>query len=204
MMECERTLKRINAPKSATFPDERRDQIKRAALKLFAKRGIDGTKMSTIATEAGISQGLSYRYFSSKEVIFTLLVQEALEEAQAAIRNVRHLPGSPKEQLKTFTQNMLDESHKHYFLLIQHAQTSEEVPVQAKQMIEQYSPNDTIDHLVPIIINGQQIGEFREGDPHKLLFLYLSVITGLMLQDIPTVQGNWQQEVDILMRILTK
>jgi AcrR family transcriptional regulator len=204
MMECERTLKRINEPKSATFPDERRDQIKRAALKLFAKRGIDGTKMSTIASEAGISQGLSYRYFSSKEEIFTVLVQEAIEEAQAAIRNVRHLPGSPREQFKTFTQNMLDESHKHYFLLIQHAQTSEEVPVQAKQIIEQYSPNDTIDHLVPIIIKGQEIGEFREGNPHKLLFLYFSVITGLMLQDIPTAQGYWLQEVDSLMRILTK
>jgi AcrR family transcriptional regulator len=95
MMECERTLKRINAPKSATFPDDPRYQIKRAALKLFAKRGIDGTKMSTIASEAGISQGLSYRYFSSKDDIFTLLVQEAIEEAQAAVRNVHQLPGSP-------------------------------------------------------------------------------------------------------------
>jgi AcrR family transcriptional regulator len=203
-MESDRTLKRINEPKADILLDERKDQIKRAALKVFAKRGIDGTKMSMIATEAGISQGLSYRYFSSKEEIFTILVQEAIDEAQVAIRNVRHLPGSPKEQLITFTKRMLDESHKHYFLLIQQAQTSEEVPVQAKRIIEQYSPKDTIDHIVPIIIKGQQIGEFRDGDPYKLLFLYFSVITGLMLQDIPTAQDYWLQEVDNLMRILTK
>lgn len=203
-MESERTLKQLNEPKSDALSDDRRDQIKRAALKVFAKRGVDGTKMSTIATEAGISQGLSYRYFSSKEELFTILVQEAIDEAQAAIRNVRHLPGSPKEQFKAFTRRILDESHKHYFLLLQHALTSEEVPVQTKQIIEQYSPNDTIDQLVPIFIKGQQIGEFCEGDPHKLLFLYFSVVTGLMLQESPIAEGYWLQEVDILMRIITK
>ena len=159
--------------------------------------------MSIIAAEAGISQGLSYRYFSSKEEVFTLLVQEAIDEAQAAIRNVRHLPGTPKEQLKAFTQNMMDESHKYYFLLLQHAQTSEEVPVQTKQIIEQYSPSETIEQLVPLFIKGQQMSEFREGDPHRLLFLYFSVITGLMLQNIPSTPGYWLQEVDSLLKIIS-
>jgi hypothetical protein len=116
---------------------------------------------------------------------------------------VKHISKKMK-RLRKKQWSMLDESHKHYFLLIQHAQTSEEVPVQTKRIIEQYSPKDTIDHLVPIIIKGQQIGEFRDGDPFKLLFLYLSVITGLMLQDIPTAQDYWPQEVENLMRILTK
>ncbi|WP_420481830.1 TetR/AcrR family transcriptional regulator [Cohnella zeiphila] len=39
--------------------DERREQIKKAALKVFAGKGLAGTKMSAIAAEAGISQGLS-------------------------------------------------------------------------------------------------------------------------------------------------
>ncbi|UVI28463.1 TetR/AcrR family transcriptional regulator [Paenibacillus spongiae] len=184
--------------------DERKDQIKRAALKVFAKHGIDGTKMSAIAAEAGISQGLSYRYFSSKEEIFTILVQEALEEAHAAVRNVVHLPGSPREQFRAFTLIMLDESHKEYFLLLQHANASKEVPEQAKQLLERYSSNDMFEHLVPILKKGQQLGEFSEGDPHRLLFLYFSVITGLMLQDISKDDINWHQEVDVLLRILTK
>ncbi|UKS25336.1 TetR/AcrR family transcriptional regulator [Paenibacillus sp. HWE-109] len=182
--------------------DERREQIKSAALKVFAQRGIAGTKMSMIAAEAGISQGLSYRYFSSKEELFTVLVQEAIEEAQLAIRNVNHLPGTPKEQLRALSKRMLDDSHKHYFLLLQQAQTSDEVPVKTKQIIDHYSPKDTIDQLVPLFIKGQQSGEFCEGDPYKLLILYLSVITGLMLQESPTNEG-WLQEVDNLMKIIT-
>jgi TetR/AcrR family transcriptional regulator of autoinduction and epiphytic fitness len=204
MMESEQTLTHINGSQSDGIHDERREQIKRAALKVFAYRGISGTKMSMIAAEAGISQGLSYRYFNSKEEIFTLLIQEALEEAQAAIRNLSHLPGTPIQQIRAFSENMLDESHKHIFLLLRQAQTSEEVPVKVLQMLEQYSAKVTIDQLVPIFIKGQQAGEFCEGDPNKLLLLYLSVITGLMLQDVQSYENNWQQDINILMKIIMK
>ncbi|PUB10475.1 TetR family transcriptional regulator [Paenisporosarcina sp. OV554] len=60
-------MTQLNEPQPNNIHDERREQIKNAALKVFAHRGIIGTKMSMIAAEAGISQGLSYRYFKSKE-----------------------------------------------------------------------------------------------------------------------------------------
>ncbi|MBB6731430.1 TetR/AcrR family transcriptional regulator [Cohnella zeiphila] len=184
--------------------DERKDQIKKAALKIFAEKGLSGTKMSMIAEEAGISQGLSYRYFDSKDEIFALLVEEAVEESQGAIRNIRQLPGSPLEQLRTFTLQMLDENHKHYFLLVQQAQTSEGVPHRAKEAIERYSPQETIKLLIPIFVQGQQEGQFAEGDPYKRLILFLSVVTGLMLQDAKAIGADWTQEVDRLLNILTK
>ncbi|MFC5653276.1 TetR/AcrR family transcriptional regulator [Paenibacillus solisilvae] len=109
-------MKRVNDPKSDISLEERREQIIKAALIVFAKRGIGGTKMSMIASEAGISHGLSYRYFSSKEELFTVLVQKAIDQAQAAIRNVSHLSCSPKEQIRAFTQQMLDENHKHFYV----------------------------------------------------------------------------------------
>jgi len=184
--------------------DERREEIKRAALKVFARKGISGTKMSMIAAEAGISQGLSYRYFSSKEELFSLLVQEALEEAQTAIANIGNLPGTPFEQLKALTKNMLEENHKQYFLLIQQAHTSDETPVKVKQLLDQFSSKDTIEQLIPIFVKGQEMGEFCEGDPHRILFLYLSVISGLMIQDVYTDENYWVNEIDSLMKILSK
>ncbi|WP_123042519.1 TetR/AcrR family transcriptional regulator [Cohnella candidum] len=184
--------------------DERKDQIKRAALKVFAEKGLAGTKMSMIAEEAGISQGLSYRYFESKDEIFALLVEEAIEESRNAIREIGKLPGSPLEQLKAFTLQLLDENHKHYFLLVQQAQTSEGVPSKAKEAIERYSPQDTIEQIIPIFVRGQQEGQFAEGDAYKRLILFLSVITGLMLQDAKAMGMDWTQEVDRLLNILTK
>ena len=40
-----------------------------AARRVFARKGL-GATISDIAEEAGVSQGLAYRYFSSKEAIF--------------------------------------------------------------------------------------------------------------------------------------
>ncbi|MBB6634199.1 TetR/AcrR family transcriptional regulator [Cohnella thailandensis] len=184
--------------------DERKDQIKKAALKIFAEKGLAGTKMSMIAEEAGISQGLSYRYFQSKDEIFALLVEEAIEESRNAVRDIGSLPGSPLEQLRAFTLRLLDENHKHYFLLVQQAQTSEGVPSQAREAIQRYSPQDTIEQMIPIFVRGQQEGQFAEGDAYKRLILFLSVVTGLMLQDAKAMGMDWTQEVDSLLNILTK
>ncbi|TJY41752.1 TetR/AcrR family transcriptional regulator [Cohnella pontilimi] len=197
-------MPRIARAQAEQALDERKDQIKRAALKVFAEKGLAGTKMSIIAEEAGISQGLSYRYFESKDEIFTLLVEEAIEESQNAIRNIQQLPGSPLEQLRTFTLQLLDENHKHYFLLVQQAQKSEGVPRRAKEAIERYSPQETIELLIPIFVRGQQEGQFAEGDPYRRLILFLSVVTGLMLQDAKAIGADWTQEVDRLLNILTK
>ncbi|WP_179233045.1 TetR/AcrR family transcriptional regulator [Paenibacillus rigui] len=196
-------LKKANEEQAAQSYDERREQIKKAALKVFANRGIAGTKMSMIAAEAGISQGLSYRYFSSKEEIFTILVQEAMEQAESAIKNVGQLPGTPTEQLRALTINMLDPDHKLVFLLLQQARTSDDVPEKVRLLLEQYSPKSIIDQLIPTFVRGQQAEEFCIGDPYKLLFLYFTVITGLMLQDVQVEEDYWRKEVDQLMKLIT-
>ncbi|MBD3920445.1 TetR/AcrR family transcriptional regulator [Paenibacillus sp. PR3] len=183
--------------------DERREQIKRAALRIFAEKGLASTKMSMIADEAGISHGLTYRYFRSKEEIFVLLVEEAIEEAAEALRNIGQLPGTPLEQVRAFALRLLDEGHRHYFMLVQHAHKSEDVPPKAKEAVQRYSPQSTVELLIPIFIRGQEAGQFAEGDPCRRMILFLSILTGLMLQDSKLPGVEWAQEVNRLMRVLT-
>ncbi|MBS4201056.1 TetR/AcrR family transcriptional regulator [Bacillus sp. FJAT-49732] len=183
---------------------QRIDQIKKAALKVFAHRGIIGTKMSMIAAEAGISQGLSYRYFKSKEELFITLIQDALEEAKASMEQVNHLPGTPLEKMRRLTKSMLDGSNKYFFMLIQQAAGSDEVPEKAKQLLEQFSKENPIQLLIPLFIDGQEMGQFCEGDPYKLLFCYFSIITGLMLQEVQADDNYWIHEVDLLMKVIMK
>ena len=57
-------------------PDERRREILDAAIRVFAKKGYDRTSISDIASESGISQGLCYRYYSSKEEIYDAAIEE--------------------------------------------------------------------------------------------------------------------------------
>ena len=45
-----------------------------AAIRVFAHKGLAGAKMAEVAAEAGVSYGLAYHYFKSKEQLFAELV----------------------------------------------------------------------------------------------------------------------------------
>jgi AcrR family transcriptional regulator len=59
-------------------PPDRLDQILRAATRVFARTGLESSKMSDVAAEAGVSQGTLYNYVESKEALFRLLLDRGL------------------------------------------------------------------------------------------------------------------------------
>ena len=195
-------LSPLNEEQLQHIRDERKEQIMEAALKIFARRGIIGTKLSMIAIEAGISQGLLYHYFKSKDELFVILIQQAIQESIDNMKNIYQIPGSPIEKLKAITQ--LDSEGQLYFMLIHQARTSDGVPEKAKQLIEQYSLESyVVDILEPLFIEGQKAKEFAPGDPRKLISSYFTVITALMTLNIHEDEAYEMPEVDLLLRIVT-
>jgi AcrR family transcriptional regulator len=59
-------------------PPDRLDQILQAATRVFARTGLENTKMSDVAAEARVSQGTLYNYVESKEALFRLLLDRGL------------------------------------------------------------------------------------------------------------------------------
>jgi AcrR family transcriptional regulator len=59
-------------------PDDRQGEIIRAALELFVTRGFAATKLEDVARAAGVSKGLPYVYFRSKEELFKAVINEAI------------------------------------------------------------------------------------------------------------------------------
>jgi AcrR family transcriptional regulator len=55
---------------------DRREEILKASLHLFATRGFHGTSMRDIAREADITEGLIYHYFESKRDLFRAIIDE--------------------------------------------------------------------------------------------------------------------------------
>ncbi|GLI09024.1 hypothetical protein YDYSG_50560 [Paenibacillus tyrfis] len=183
--------------------DERKEQIMEAALKVFSRRGIVGTKMSMIAAEAGISHGLLYHYFKSKDELFTTLVQMAMLGAQDAMKSIYDLQGSPLDKIKYLTKEILDEGGRPYFMLIYQARTSEGVPEKVKELIAQYSLKSFVDELLPVFKEGQQTGEIAAGDPAELISAYLSVLSSLMMLNAQDEETYRLPSSDILMRMVT-
>ena len=54
-------------------PDERRDDILRAARELVAERGMARVKITDIAARVGVTRGLIYHYFPNKDAIIDLI-----------------------------------------------------------------------------------------------------------------------------------
>jgi TetR/AcrR family transcriptional regulator, repressor for uid operon len=83
-------------PQQQTAPDsaatDRRAQILRAAMFCFAKCGFHQTSMHDIADEAGISVGLIYRYFESKEAVISALAEQHKEELRDLLERARCAP----------------------------------------------------------------------------------------------------------------
>lgn len=66
--------------------EERKAAIERAALEVFAIDGYHLASVSKIAKEAGVSKGLMYNYFESKEELLKCLIRDSIAEAMQRIK----------------------------------------------------------------------------------------------------------------------
>lgn len=165
--------------------DQRREQILSSALRLFATKGLAATKISDIAGAAGMSLGLVYHYYNSKEAIFTELIRNAFDRMNSAAMELERLPISPQEKIRkaiTVLIHGLDanEDTGHYHLLIAVATASTAIPEAAKQII-------AIENRVPyeimtrIIRAGQQAGTIKNFDAEELALVFWTSIKGLAI-----------------------
>ncbi|MGL4991778.1 MAG: TetR/AcrR family transcriptional regulator [Sarcina sp.] len=84
-------------------PQERKDEIIEASIKLFSTKGYDKTSISDIAKELNIAQGLCYRYFPSKEILF----EEVLNKyANNIVNNILMDFNTKYSSLKSYIENI--------------------------------------------------------------------------------------------------
>ena len=160
--------------------DERRDEILRAALGVFARRGFEATRIADIAEAAHMSHGLIYRYFPSKEAAFVALVERAVRGGMQLTEVALGNDTSPRDRLASLVQQMLDgiKSDPEYPLIIVHAYAAGTLPKEAARLLQEYG-NKTHRNLSQLIRQGQAAGQLRAGDADELATLLLAAIQGL-------------------------
>lgn len=86
--------------------NESKAKIISTALELFAAKGYHNTSISAVAKAAGVSKGLTYNYFDSKEALLETILRGIFEvglELQDGAENLDQI--SPKELLKSVIEN---------------------------------------------------------------------------------------------------
>lgn len=95
-------MKKVNSATNAPSVGKR-DLILDTALKLFVENGYIDTKIIDIANAAGIGKGTIYEYFSSKEALFTELLQHHVVSRYACMKEeITHGNSSCREQLRRY------------------------------------------------------------------------------------------------------
>lgn len=83
---------------------KRKDAIKRAALELFSQRGYTKATAAEIAKLTGLSKGLIYYYFDSKQQIFEEILQDAFSDLLSKLEKIKISNKEPIKKLEAFIE----------------------------------------------------------------------------------------------------
>jgi AcrR family transcriptional regulator len=94
------------------------ERLERAALTTFARLGFQRATVRDVAGEAGVSQGLLYHYFRTKDELLVAVFRRGTEDVATALAAARPT-GTPEEQFEAFvrTSFRLVDEHRDYWRL---------------------------------------------------------------------------------------
>jgi TetR/AcrR family fatty acid metabolism transcriptional regulator len=147
--------------------DDKRKRILQAAVKVFARKGYFGAKVSAIARRAGIADGTIYLYFRNKQDILVSLFDEVMAEHIARAREEVKAAVGARARLLVIA--------KHHLLLFSGNQDLAVVfQVELRQstkFLERFTASWLQDYfavLGDVMAEGQRDGSLRSDFPRKL------------------------------------
>ena len=181
-----------NKPKYQRRKEDRPQEIADAAFKMFAEKGYAATRIDDVAKRAGVSKGLTYLYYKTKEDLFKAVVRNVvIRRVDSLIGNVesttlsseaflrgplldfmKKVPGSP---IAIVIRLLISEGPRHPDLVNYYY---ENVVARGLEAIRQF------------VARGVERGEFRpealDHQPHLFLApMMLSMIWRLVFTDKP-------------------
>lgn len=100
--------------KNELVREERKQQILKATLSVYIRRGYFGTDMDEVAKEAQLAKGLVYYYYKTKKALFQALFswmfEQGYEISNILIEETNNL--EPVEGLMYYTYGMFQENNK--------------------------------------------------------------------------------------------
>ncbi len=89
------------APRFQRRKEDRPEEITRAALDAFAEKGYAATRVEEVAKRAGVSKGLLYLYFKTKEDLFKAVIRSIVSpRIDALIDNIETTELSAQEFIR--------------------------------------------------------------------------------------------------------
>lgn len=164
-----------------TMREHTKKKIETTALALFARNGLS-VKIDEIAKAAGISKGLLYNHFPSKEELIAALARAATEISGQSIQTLAQSPDSAANKVKMISSTMNDMlltqpvGINNFMFMIQVGMSGFKLPPEATYCAATPNP---IKSLAEIIKQGQREETVVDGDATQLAIAYWGAIQGI-------------------------
>jgi len=121
---------------------KRRQEILDTALRIFAEQSYNGTSVSKIAREAGISKGLMYIYFDSKEAVLHTLLDEMIDRMlkRYELDNIKKLSDEQFDEFVDVSFAMMSEDPLHMKLFFSLCMQAEVMELTMTKMMDKIEP----------------------------------------------------------------
>jgi len=90
---------------------ETEERLVAAAVQLFSKKWYGTVSVAEICRQAGLSNGVFYRYYGGKEALFKVILGRVLDQVREAVENVRG--ATPRERLRAYAEVIIRFSREH-------------------------------------------------------------------------------------------
>ena len=143
----------------------------RAAIHNFVKKGIDGTTVEDIATQAGVAEGALYRHFKGKDELAWYLFSTHLNQFTTDVMGKVLAEQSVQDRLRVFVYECFaafetDRDLFTFLILTEHREL--------KKYPETYMHPGHL--MVKIVEDGQKDSVVRPGEPYLLGALLIGAV----------------------------
>lgn len=153
---------------------ERKEDIIMAALEQFAKRGYHDASIAQIAKQAGVSKGLIYNYFDSKEDLLDSIFEhyiDAIFDVFGAFAN--EPPVEQLRQLIEYSFDVLKDERFHWRVFL-----SVMLQPEVSKRVNRISPKIIADKLQMMVKLFEAVGD---PDPEQTAFSLGATLDGITL-----------------------
>ena len=202
MCREEYTVMAISVEKQQEITEKRKKQIIDAAMELFDQKGYSNTKITDITGKAGISKGLLYHYFDSKEEI----IHAVIERVDKCINECYEVEDAV-ESLTLFTLRLL--SYPYYENYVPPIRVFFTALIRGEIKLEDDINPVREDfgrtYFSKIFKRGQEQGYFRDGDPVIFGDGYWKCLVGCMaIMNVDKNNSEYRPDVESMLSIYRK
>lgn len=179
-------------------------KIEDGAILFFAKYGYEGTKISDLAKSIGISQGLLYRYYPSKEALFEEIISKWIVSRDTNYEALKNAPLSSLEKIRSLTYHLeqsiyLDNKLACIFTIME----NRSLVVGLDEVYRQWSTPPIL-MLEEMIAKGQEEGSCYAGNALQMSVGYWGLFSSICRDYISTGGHIENYDFNLLNRLLIK